>query len=86
MVRAIRGMKNVKKNQNLTYGEITSKGVIELIENLTNSNQIKKDYIFFDIGSGYGKVPRMFAEITDIKSVGVEIDKEKHDMAVKINK
>jgi precorrin-6B methylase 2 len=71
---------------NLTYGEITAKGVIDIIENLKKNNQINENSILFDIGSGYGKIPRMFAEITDIKAVGIEIDEELHDVSVKTNK
>mgnify|MGYP001164281244 FL=1 len=68
---------------NLIYGEITFQGALDLINNLKENNEINEDSIFVDIGSGYGKLPIIFSELCDISSIGIEIVKEKHDIALK---
>tara|TARA_A100000172_G_scaffold52656_1_gene33348 strand:- start:295 stop:780 length:486 start_codon:yes stop_codon:yes gene_type:complete len=68
---------------NLTYGELSIKGCLKLIDEIRPL--IKKNSTFIDVGSGYGKLVRMVAEILEIKSIGIEIDKEKHNIALKTN-
>ena len=67
---------------NLTYGEITMKGAYELatlLKPFTTPNST-----FVDVGSGYGKLAQAIAEFLDINTVGIEIDKNKHNIATKI--
>jgi SAM-dependent methyltransferase len=67
---------------NLTYGEITIKGSWEFASLLKPF--VKPDSTFVDVGSGYGKLVQGIAEFLDIKTVGIEIDKAKHNIAKKI--
>ncbi len=67
---------------NLTYGEITTQGCLQLVELI--KPVVKQNSIFIDIGSGYGLVNRFVAEMLNIRSIGIEIDKEKVDIARKI--
>jgi SAM-dependent methyltransferase len=76
-------MKN--KPKNLIYGESTFKGILTLIKDMEKDG-VTEDDVFLDIGSGYGKVPKSVTEYFQIKSYGIEFDKEKHDMARKINR
>ena len=69
-------------SKNLTYGEVTSIGRKELC-NLIKEH-IKPTDRFIDIGSGYGKITTEIAETFNIPSIGIEIDKKKHDVAKKI--
>ena len=64
------------------YGEVTFKGMEDLLNSF--KNEIKKDAVFLDIGSGYGKIVTYMAEIGDMKSIGLELLKERHDIAKKI--
>ena len=67
---------------NLTYGEITTQGCLQLVELI--KPVVKQNSIFIDIGSGYGLVNRFVAEMLNIRSIGIEIDKEKVNIARKI--
>ena len=59
---------------NLTYGEITKKGVQTIIEKITKYKDIKESDVFADIGSGCGKVVLQMAVKTNFKNlVGIEI-------------
>lgn len=68
---------------NLTYGELTAIGRQQLIKNI--EQDINNESIFMDIGCGYGKLVTDVAEYFNIKSIGVEIDREKVNIANKIN-
>jgi len=80
--KLIKKIINVFKRKT-TYGELTFKGVNELIQAL----DIKDDYngVFLDIGSGYGKtviaIKEMFAKS---KCYGIEIIKERVEIANKL--
>jgi len=76
----------MKMDRNLIYGELTYKGLTKLFKNLEENNQINSNSTFVDIGSGYGKIVRWVAEMYNIPCYGIEIDKEKHDIAKKITK
>ena len=64
---------------NLTYGEITIKGAYEIASLLRPF--AKSNSTFVDVGSGYGKLVQAIAEFLEIKAIGIEIDKKKHDIA-----
>lgn len=67
----------------LTYGELTEKGVKQMIEAV--GRPIMKDDVFLDIGSGAGKVVLHVAESTSVsKSIGVEMLKERYEVSEKL--
>lgn len=61
-----------------TYGEINDlQFLYNEIKNIFSFNNIlDQDYIFYDFGSGYGKIVNFFSEHYK-KSIGIEIDKER---------
>jgi len=71
------------KDKNLIYGELSSLGVLQLIEDIKSYS--KPGDLLLDIGSGYGKLVRMTAEIAGIYTMGIEIDKEKYSISQQIN-
>jgi len=68
--------------KSLTYGEVTSTGRREFCDIL--KEHLKPIDRFIDVGSGYGKITTEIAETFNIQSIGIEIDKTKHDIARKI--
>ena len=67
-----------------------SMNLIVLIGTLTlfkdiEKDGVTKDDVFLDIGSGYGKITKAAAEYFNIKSYGIELDKEKYKISKKIN-
>ena len=69
------------------YGEITEKGVNQLIENLRDNNYINRPLSFVDVGSGYGKMVFHMAMFDDIKkSKGIEFLKSKFKYSVDLLK
>ena len=76
------GFNNVKVE---TYGEFTKKGVESYI-NYFKKN-LTKDDVFYDLGSGLGKMVIHIGECTDVKkSVGIEFSNERHNIAVDIKR
>jgi Histone methylation protein DOT1 len=74
-----------------TYGEVTPIGVRQLIHFLglqtidvhDEGNQMDP-VVFYDLGSGAGKlVVQMFLEKVASVSIGIELSKRRHDLAVK---
>lgn len=66
-----------------TYGEITPEGVSELIAEFG----IKQGDVFYDLGSGVGKVAvQIYLESPVKKSVGIELSKTRHDCGAAILK
>ena len=61
-----------------TYGEINDLQFLHNeIKNIFSFNNIlDQDYIFYDFGSGYGKIVNFFSKYYK-KSIGIEIDKER---------
>ena len=61
-----------------TYGEINDlQFLYNEIKNIFSFNNIlDQDYIFYDFGSGYGKIVNFFSKHYK-KSIGIEIDKER---------
>ena len=74
-------LKNKNMSRNLTYGELTIQGCLDFVEII--KPLVNKDSVFVDIGSGYGKLIKFTAELLDIKSIGIEISKEKHEVILK---
>ena len=75
-----KGNKHIKSD---TYGEITWKGVNQIISCLDLEET--KDLVFLDIGSGHGKMVMHMALQTPIKkSIGIELNKNRHKEAVKL--
>lgn len=63
-----------KYDSNVTYGEITKKGVQTIIEKITKYKDIKESDVFLDIGSGCGKLVLQMAVKTNFRNlVGIEI-------------
>jgi hypothetical protein len=68
-----------KLEEDLGYGEITKSGTNTLYNYIKNNIQTSDDDIFYDIGSGHGKLILHLALISDFKFLkGVEIDKYRH--------
>jgi len=69
--------KNDSKKENETYGEMEYVGITKLFAR-TSQIQPNTQY-FIDIGSGRGKLPCWFAGFPSIiKSIGIEIVKQRH--------
>lgn len=70
-----------------TYGEINDlQFLYNEIKNIFSFNNIlDQDYIFYDFGSGYGKIINFFSKYYK-KSVGIEIDKERFEKSLMYNK
>jgi hypothetical protein len=61
-------------DSNLSYGEITKKGVQTIIEKISKYKDIKESDVFVDIGSGCGKLVLQMAVKTNFRNlVGIEI-------------
>ncbi len=72
---------NAKNNIYLTYGEILYPSVNTLIEHLEINNQD----IFYDLGSGIGKVALQFLLKTPVKKAyGIEASDGRHQQAEKV--
>jgi Histone methylation protein DOT1 len=80
-----------KDKKKFTYGEMTPLGVRQLIQFLglqtidvhDEANQMDPT-VFYDLGSGAGKlVVQMFLEKVASISIGVELSKRRHELAVK---
>ena len=68
----------MKIDRDTIYGELTHHGINQLFGHFSHDGN------FMDIGSGYGKVVTAFNSIFQKKAFGIEIVKEKHDIAKKI--
>lgn len=63
-----------ESDDNLIYGEITKSGVDILLREIKKRKSITSDDVFYDIGSGNGKLPIHIALVSDFKKVkGIEI-------------
>lgn len=61
-----------------TYGEILPESVSEMIKNINIDN----NDVFYDLGSGIGKVPTQFYLETPVKkSVGIEYNESRNNIA-----
>jgi SAM-dependent methyltransferase len=60
--------RNILDDKTLTYGESTWKGLIDIIE----AAEIKPDDLFYDLGSGSGKIIFLVNKKFGIKGVGIE--------------
>lgn len=83
-------MRNYVKRPNSfpgdTYGEVTEKGVSQLIEYFSEYFD-NPDGIFYDLGSGKGRLCIQVAKETNIsKVVGIELHKERHLQAEELLK
>lgn len=70
------------KGGNPTYGEITAKGLEQLIEHFKNNLQAHD--VFYDLGSGIGKVATQVALTTPAHAVGIELSPTRHAIAANI--
>ena len=63
-----------ESDDKLIYGEITKSGVDALLREIKKRKSITSDDVFYDIGSGNGKLPIHIALISDFTKVkGIEI-------------
>lgn len=72
----------------LTYGEVTQKGIESLVKIYNKQCNILKyendRRVFYDLGSGIGKnVITVASLVPKITSKGIELVKDRHDMAIK---
>jgi len=75
-------LKESYKDHNITYGELEYDGIQNIINHLD-----KKFNNFIDLGSGRGMLPLYLAGHPEIlKSLGVELVKERHDDALQLKK
>ena len=72
-------MQNKVKN-NSTYGEVTTVGNVQVLSYLYHHIP-KENGKFLDIGCGYGKLVTYMAENTNMYCIGIDIDKEKINIA-----
>ena len=73
---------NLSKKYPLLYGELTKSGFIQLKGALKKIGNLNADSIFYDIGSGTGKIVLAMTEVIGCCSIGVEVVKTRHDIAV----
>ena len=66
------------KPKELIYGELTHGGINKLIE-LVRAIGAKS---FIDVGSGYGKIATAINQELNIKSYGIEIDKDRFKASI----
>lgn len=73
--------------EDLGYGEITKSGADSIYNYIKNNIGIKNDDVFYDIGSGNGKLSLHFSLISNFKCVkGIEIDKYRYLYSLNIMK
>jgi len=70
-------------DKNKIYGELSTLGVLQLIEDIKTYH--KPSDLFLDIGSGYGKCVRTLAEVGGVYAMGIEIDRKKYNTCMQIN-
>jgi hypothetical protein len=68
-----------------TYGEMEYEGMHNILNHLSKDHNINFNN-FIDLGSGRGKLPLQVAAVSDniVRSIGIELVKERHDEAVEI--
>lgn len=68
-----------------TYGEVTQRGTNNLVK--TFRKYFNKDTVFYDLGSGLGKMVLHIGMQYDVKkSIGIEYSKERHQGALHLQK
>jgi len=74
------------KGHHVTYGEVTQEGIEKLVSEFSKTpitTYDKNRRTFYDLGSGIGKNVIVVASLVpEIKSKGIEIVQERHDMAI----
>jgi len=70
-----------KKHKNVVtiYGELLTESVTEILDKLN----IKKNDVFYDLGSGTGRICLQVYLEKDIKCIGIEYVKPRHEIAEK---
>jgi hypothetical protein len=66
-----------------TYGELLPKSLATVVREIPASCalSVQRDATFLDIGSGFGAVPLFVSLATGVRSVGVEVDGCRHEIA-----
>ena len=54
------------------------------VDEMTVRARLTSEQTFYDLGSGIGQIPLQVAATTGARSIGVEMDQPRHEMAVKI--
>ena len=82
-VRDTKNNRELYKSFNITYGEMQYEGIELFYKTIMQS--FFDEYVFIDIGSGRGKIPIYMASKQQIiKSVGIELVKERYNDSVSI--
>jgi SAM-dependent methyltransferase len=77
------GVKQYNKRDGSTiYGELNYSGIKILIKGLQKIDALNSDSIFYDVGSGTGKIPFGITKMIGCLSTGIELVKERHEVAV----
>ena len=77
------GIEGLGKVSAATYGEFTYEGGVNFVKYF--KDHLGKDAVFYDIGSGFGKLVIHIGMETNVKkSVGVELSLERHEKAVEL--
>ncbi|GMH84239.1 hypothetical protein TrST_g692 [Triparma strigata] len=71
------GAAGLVKNQ---YGRVKDEALLEILK-FCGINEIRNDQIFLDIGSGIGNAVYQMALMYGCESRGIEINKDRHDIA-----
>ena len=69
-------------NAQLAYAEITEHSIKKILDIFKNEGSMSNQSVFMDVGSGLGKVVFFAAMHHQLKSVGLEIVKNRHDFAL----
>ena len=80
------GRFSFNQNQNIKNSSKISIEEAYKILNLDIKKNISKDDVFYDLGSGIGNVCFKISYSTNAKSIGYELVKKRHDVAIDINK
>ena len=83
-ISAIKGTcSTVAGSGELTMGSLTAEGMVRLLSNMPPACQLSSHSTFLDIGSGVGQLPLFIRAATSARAIGVEIDKCRHEAAVR---
>lgn len=78
-------LKNYNGSEKFAYGEITKNGAESIYKWMKSNIGISENDVFYDIGSGHGKMVMHFALISNFKKlVGIELDNLRYKYCLEI--